>query len=53
VGTGNEISFWYDYWIEPQSLIELVGLNNYVYPDPNIKVSQFIHNAQWDAQKLN
>jgi len=53
VGTGDEITFWYDNWIEPQSLIELVGLNNDVYLDPNIKVSEFIHNAQWDVQKLN
>ena len=22
-------------------------------PDPNLKVSYFIHNAQWDMQKLN
>jgi len=53
VGKGNEISFWNDNLVEPQRLVELVGLDNGVQPDPNIRVSEFIHNAQRDIPKLN
>jgi len=47
-GKGTEMSFWHDNWIEPQSLVELVGLDEGMNPDPNIRVSEFIQNAQWD-----
>jgi len=53
VGNGNEVSFWLDNWIEDQSLLELLGIENNSLLDPNTKVSEFIHNAQWDIQKLN
>ena len=53
VGNGNEISFLYDNWIEDQSLIQLLGIDNNPILDPNAKVSEFIRNALWDIQKLN
>jgi len=53
VGRGTKISFWYDNWIEAQNFVDLLGLDDDALPDPNIKVSEFIHNAQWDMQKLN
>ena len=52
VERGNEISFWYDNWIELQNLVELLGLHDGVQLDPSIRVSEFIHNAQWNVQKL-
>ena len=53
MGRGNEISLWYDNWTETQSIAERVGLNDDVHPDPSVTVSKFIHNTQWDIQKLN
>jgi len=46
VGRGNDISFWYANCVEPQSLDELVSLDDDVRPYPNVKASEVIHNAQ-------
>jgi len=48
----NPKSFWYDNWVGTQNLVDLIGIKDGVLPDPSIKVSEFIHNAQWNMQKL-
>ena len=53
VGRDDDISFWYDNWIKPQSLVELVSLDDDVHLDPNVKVNEFIQNAQCVIHKLN
>jgi len=48
IGIGNEISFCYDNWIDTQSLRDILKLDKANNLDPNIKVSDFIQNYQWD-----
>jgi len=52
VWDGHDISFWYDNWIENQSLRELLNLDDDTSLNPSIKVSDFIRNKQNDTCKL-
>jgi len=52
VGNGHDISFWYDNWVANQNLVELLNLQDEGGLDPDLKVSAFIQNKQWNLQKL-
>jgi len=52
VGTGQDISFWFDNWIENQNLIELLNLQDVDGLDPRLKLSEFIQDKKWDFHKL-
>jgi len=53
VGTGTDISFWFDNWIGNKNLIQHLDIEDDLNLDPSIRVSEFILNGQWDIQKLN
>jgi len=42
VGNDNDISFWYDNWIENKNLIELLNMTEDSQPNPQTTVSAFI-----------
>ena len=49
----QDISFWYDNWIENKNLIELLNLQDVDGLDPDLKLSAFIQNKKWNLQKLH
>jgi len=53
LGNGNEISFWYDNWIENRSLIGLLHMEDEIQLNPQTKVSEFIQDKTWNLQKLH
>jgi len=52
VGTGDEISFWFGNWISEYNLIQLLEIEDASSLDPNVRVSEFICNGQWNLEKL-
>ena len=53
IGKGDEISFWFDNWVENRNLIEILGVaeDSIVYPEA--KVCEFIQeNSEWNVPKL-
>jgi len=46
VGNGNDIFFGYDNWIENICLIELLNMADDIQPNPQTKVSEFIHDRK-------
>ena len=52
-GNGNDISFWYDNWIENRCVRDLLNVEDETNLNPRIKVCEFIQNKQWHVQKLS
>lgn len=53
LGNGENISFWYDDWIENKNLVDIIGIDEENIPNPPIKVCDFIHQDKgWDIPKL-
>jgi len=52
-GRGNNISFWFDNWVDNHNLVELLGIPLDAIPEPNVVASDFINNDRsWNAIKL-
>ena len=53
IGNGQSIFFWQDNWIDTRSLLDILDIDEHASVDLDLKVSDFIENKQWNAQKLN
>ena len=53
VEDGNDISFWYDNWIENCCLRDLLKLDDEANLNPRTKVSEFLQNKQQNVRKLS
>ncbi|XP_026451485.1 uncharacterized protein LOC113351766 [Papaver somniferum] len=47
VGNGTKISVWYDIWYGEASLINVVGLNDYIKENIDMKVNMLLQNNKW------
>ena len=53
IGRGEEISFWFDNWVENRNLVEILGVSEDSIAHPEAKVCKFIRdNSEWDVPKL-
>jgi len=52
-GDGNDISFYYDNWIENRCLLDLLKLEYQENFNPGMKVCEFIQDKQWNVHKLS
>ena len=53
VGTGENISFWWDNWVDNFNLIELLGRDSSLLSNPDCTVGNFItRDKNWDLPKL-
>jgi len=53
VGKGDNISFWYDNWIENRNLADILNISNENIPKSEAKVNEFIQdNVNWNIPKL-
>ena len=52
IGKGDEISFWFDNWIDNRNLVEILGVSEDSDAHPEVKVCEFIRdNLEWDVPK--
>jgi len=53
LGRWNNISFWFDNWVDNHNLVELLSVPLDAIPEPNVVVSDFINiDRSWNATKL-
>ena len=53
IGRGDEISFWFNNWVESRNLVEILGVAEDSVTHPEAKVYEFIQqNSEWDILKL-
>jgi len=53
VGKGDQISFWFNNWIENRSLMHIIGIDESNITHPDAKVSDFItQESKWDSSLL-
>jgi len=53
VGTGEQISFWWDNWLDNTNLVEILDKDCSMLSNPDCTVSAFItQDKMWDINKL-
>ena len=53
IGNGKSIFLWQDNWIDTRSILDILDIDDHASVDLGLKVSDFIENKQWNAQKLH